>query len=112
MTEIPRKPYTKPLQSTRRLPSQTGKKENLFAGKKKGIEKTFEKLTISQDADEDDVTCPQCGMTFLDDDGGEMWICCNNCDRWFDLKCTSLRSHSKEDMPDCYFCSSCSSALS
>ena len=65
------------------------------------------RLTIcdsEQTSDEDDAVCSECGKIFADDADG-FWICCDGCDHWFDLSCTTVSS--KEAVPEQYFCGSC-----
>ncbi len=71
------------------------------------VEQMFEKLTVSDSessSQNEDTVCPRCGAVYGDDDMS-VWICCDRCDRWFDLKCTSIQS--KYHVPDFYFCESC-----
>lgn len=49
----------------------------------------------------DDVVCPKCGMAYVDDEG--LWVCCDGCDRWFNLQCTNITSK----VPNKYFCEDC-----
>lgn len=54
------------------------------------------------DADSDAAVCPKCGIAYADDDS--VWVCCDGCDRWFDLQCTNITS---AKLPDKYFCEDC-----
>ena len=46
-----------------------------------------------------------CGLTFLEDDFGKPWACCDGCQSWFDFKCTALAN--PERVPRKFFCHSC-----
>ena len=72
--------------------------------KGRGVVQMFELLTVSDTESEDEAICPKCGAKY----GAEpaaIWICCDGCENWFDLKCTSVRS--KRSIPDFYYCESC-----
>ena len=72
------------------------------------VEEMFAKLTVSDSdltsdkPEQDNTMCRKCGIVCGDD--AEFWICCDGCDRWFDLKCTSVPS--KDCVPDLHFCES------
>lgn len=58
-------------------------------------------ISDSSDA-ESEAQCPKCGLVFGEDDS--VWICCDSCNTWYDLKCASVDS---EDVPDIYCCAAC-----
>ncbi len=51
----------------------------------------------------DDAICPTCGKVYSED--SDLWVCCDECVRWYDFKCTKLRSRSR--LPDSYVCDLC-----
>ena len=57
----------------------------------------FKDLDLSSDG-ESDAVCPKCGWVYSDDDG--VWICCDGCDSWYDIRCTNIRS--RRNIPDTY----------
>lgn len=81
-------------------------------GKKQGIverqETVEDLLTEMQLSDsssaESDAVCPKCGSLYSAG-GGALWICCDRCGSWFDLKCTNTRS--ERNIPDIYYCDKC-----
>ena len=50
-----------------------------------------------------DAECPVCGLTFLEDDSGKPWVCCDGCQSWFDFKCTAIAN--PEPVPRKFFLS-------
>ena len=75
--------------------------------KREKVDEMFAELTISDTectSEEDNTVCPKCGIVCKDDADG-FWICCDGCDRWFDLKCTTVPS--KNCVPDLYLCEDC-----
>ena len=67
----------------------------------------LQQMTLSDDvlSDGDETICPKCGAVFGDEkDTSQLWVCCDGCDVWFDLKCTPL---SKDSIPDIYYCETC-----
>ena len=53
---------------------------------------------------EEDAICPKCGLSYLVD-VGNLWVECEGCGKWYDFKCTKIKS--KRRMPDPYFCEDC-----
>ena len=51
---------------------------------------------------ESEAECPKCGVVYGESDS--MWIQCNSCDAWFDMKCADLPG---DEIPDEYFCVDC-----
>jgi len=46
-----------------------------------------------------------CGKAYADDDDENgLWVCCDVCNRWYDLQCTNIE---KEEIPDTYICAYC-----
>ena len=62
-----------------------------------------EKCVLSDS--ESDAECPLCGLTFLEDDSGSPWVCCDGCQSWYDFKCTSLSNPKR--LPRKFFCNAC-----
>ena len=54
---------------------------------------------------ESDAECRICGLTFLEDDSGSAWVCCDGCQTWVYFKCTGLKN--PKQLPKWFFCSSC-----
>ncbi len=52
--------------------------------------------------EEDDAVCPKCGLVYADIGG--LWVCCDGCDRWYDVKCTNIK---KKKVPELYYCDDC-----
>ena len=80
-------------------------KEKKMADKKKSEKKLMsiskslpDELNQLQLSD-DDVECPKCNL-FVDC----QWICCDNCNVWYHMHCTSL---SPNDIPDEFYCENC-----
>ncbi len=70
------------------------------------LEITIEKLNLdTSSTSEDEAICPSCGKMFSTDSSDEMWVCCDKCSRWYDFRCTKLRS--KKRIPEKYICQSC-----
>ena len=57
-------------------------------------------LRNESDTEEDHAECPKCGLCFEDDDG--LWICCDNCNMWYDFKCAGIKH-----IPKFYYCEGC-----
>ena len=53
--------------------------------------------------DEDSAICPMCGFVYPDE--GDVWVCCDSCEAWYDLKCTGYTR--EEQIPDLYYCFKC-----
>ena len=53
--------------------------------------------------DEDSAICPMCGFVYPDE--GDVWVCCDSCEVWYDLKCTGYTR--EEQIPDLYYCFKC-----
>ena len=56
-----------------------------------------------EESSDDDAVCPKCGLMYSADNG--VWICCDGCDSWYDLKCTNIRS--RRNVPDIFYCENC-----
>ena len=57
---------------------------------------------IAKESSEEDAICPNCGLMYSADDG--IWICCDGCDSWYDLKCTNIRGR---NISDTFYCENC-----
>ena len=63
-------------------------------------------LSDSDESDsESDAECPICLLTFLGDDSGSAWVCCDSRQTWMDFKCTGLKNPKR--IPKQYLCSRC-----
>ena len=51
---------------------------------------------------ESEAECPKCGLVYGEDDS--LWICCDECSMWFDLKCSGISAHS---IPEHFVCDDC-----
>ena len=50
--------------------------------------------------------CPKCGLSYLaDKDENNVWVECEGCEKWFDFKCTNIRS--KRHLPGTFICEDC-----
>lgn len=70
------------------------------------LESLLTGLSISSsesDKDEDEAICPKCGMLYSSDSG--LWVGCDSCDQWNDLKCTNIKS--KRTVSDVYIRDAC-----
>ena len=78
---------------------EKSKREKLTA-----LERDLQRLTIDSDSssDQDTAVCPSCGLIYPDTSG--LWIVCDACDAWFDLKCTDVDENC---IPDVYYCPKC-----
>ena len=56
-----------------------------------------------EESQEEDTCCPKCGLVYADSDG-VLWVCCDSCELWYDLKCTGIR---KRTIPDLFYCNKC-----
>ena len=56
-------------------------------------------------SDSSDAECSECGLTFLEDESGKPWVCCNRCEPWLDFKCTGLTNSKR--VPKKFYCHSC-----
>lgn len=59
----------------------------------------FEQLIVTHDSD--DGECAGCGRSFTDEC---CWVCCDNCDKWYDIDCQNIL---KENIPEFFFCTNC-----
>ena len=50
----------------------------------------------------DNAICHKCGAAYFE--GGGLWVCCDGCDRWFNVECTIIK---KKKVPETYFCEEC-----
>lgn len=48
---------------------------------------------------ESDAVCPKCGQVYSE--SGGVWVNCDKCNQWFDLKCTNLKN------PEFFYCEDC-----
>ena len=44
-----------------------------------------------------------CGFVYLNE--GDVWVCCDSCEAWYNLKSTGYARG--EDIPDLYYCFKC-----
>ena len=63
-------------------------------------------MRFSNDSDTSSIAeCPICGAVYGNEDDESVWICCDGCDAWFNIECTSVDE--REEIPDEYFCKKC-----
>ena len=62
-----------------------------------------ENASTEGEDDEDSGFCPKCGFVYPNE--GDVWVCCDSCEAWYDLKCTGYAR--EEDIPDLYYCFKC-----
>ena len=53
------------------------------------------------DLGEDNITCPKCGIRYVD--SSAKWICCDGCNMWFNKKCTIIKGR----VPKVLYCETC-----
>ncbi len=69
----------------------------------KELQRKFkQQCTVSSTSkeDDDDVCCPICVINYKD--SSSLWVCCDKCDTWYNIECTSLKA-----VPDEFFCEFC-----
>ena len=65
----------------------------------------FAELQLStSEGESDNAICPKCGVAYTDSEG--LWVCCDGCDRWFKVECTTIKN---KKLPDVYVCEECTS---
>ena len=62
------------------------------SGKEKAEKKETRQLKEKQQEEEYNESCPKCGLAYGTTNDDILWICCDDCDRWFDYKCSGLWS--------------------
>ena len=67
------------------------KAEEKVEEKKQKKKKTCQ-LKEKQQEEEYNESCPKCGLAYGTTNDDILWICCDDCDRWFDYKCSGLWS--------------------
>ena len=55
--------------------------------------------------EESEAECPACGLVYGCPDDNEVWICCDCCGQWWDIRCTEISD--EENIPDTFVCSGC-----
>ena len=65
-------------------------KQKSKGGDLTALERDMEQVVFDSDLgdNEDTAICPLCVLVYCDMSG--VWIGCNSCDAWFDLKCTDV----------------------
>ena len=87
--------------------THSAKETNEETASKASMEIVTEFATLelsSASAESDDAICPKCGVSYAD--RGGLWVCCDGCDRWFNIEYTNIR---KKKIPDVYYCEDCTS---
>lgn len=59
----------------------------------------LERLTVLHD--DSDGECPNCGKLFSKEC---LWVCCDECQQWYDIECQKL---SRKNIPDEFVCNQC-----
>ena len=59
----------------------------------------LEQLTVLHD--DSDGECPNCGKLFSEE---SLWVCCDECQQWYDIDCQKL---SRENIPEQFVCNQC-----
>ena len=79
-------------------------KQKSKRGVSTALESDLQHLTIDSDSgdDEDTAVCPLCGLVYPDT--SRLWIGCDACDAWFDLKCTDVDDNC---IPDVHYYPKC-----
>ncbi|MDA8002831.1 MAG: hypothetical protein MPL62_16230, partial [Alphaproteobacteria bacterium] len=73
--------------------------------KQKGKKKVMEPVSDDFDEDEDVDLCFSCGEECID--GQEkLWVCCDECYRWYHYKCAGFSRRPKREEFICNICSS------
>ena len=67
------------------------------------VHQLFSEMHLSGDDDSsEDAVCPKCGLVYAD--SGGLWVCCDGCSEWYDIKCTNIK---KRKVPEFYYCENC-----
>ncbi len=78
------------------------------AGKEKPsspVHQLLAEMQLSSDdssSESQDTICPKCGLVYAD--SGGLWVCCDGCNQWFDVKCTNIK---RRNVPEFYYCEDC-----
>ena len=74
------------------------KKENKVQSKERDILKSFEAIAISDEqnttSSDSEAQCPKCGLLYGEDES--LWICCDGCNSWYDLKAHKCVRHPRK----------------
>ena len=65
---------------------------------------TKERRKGKEEVEAEETVCPKCGKVY-GEDSTLQWICCDTCDTWYDIKCTSVKHESC--IPDNFYCDKC-----
>ena len=62
------------------------------AGKERDLSPVYQfakmQLSSEDDSETEDTICNKCGLVYAYSQ--EVWICCDGCDHWFDIKCATV----------------------
>lgn len=65
----------------------------------KSLLSQMKNLELSDKDSEEDIECPKCHQNVEC-----RWICCDSCDVWYHIQCTSV---SPDNIPDIFYCENC-----
>ena len=82
---------------------QRKKEKKKEAEQKKGQKVKDKMPTHAQE--EDTCICPKCGLVYGSSEDYSTWIGCDNCDNWYNISCTSIKSC--DNIPEEYLCDEC-----
>ena len=110
--ERQRKKEEKLKEKARKKPTQKKKqpcKTKITTRRKmKELSEQLQRLSIqvtdeTESGDESsEAECPNCGLAYGEDDS--VWIQCDSCGLWWDLKCTEIDD---KNIPDIFICKKC-----
>ena len=70
--------------------------------KKSQLEECLQGLTVDDEGEESEAECPKCGLVYGEDNS--VWIQCDSCGLWYDLKCTNVNH---DNIPEAFSCEIC-----
>ena len=77
------------------------KKLEVVSEEDKSLINPLSELQLSDDSfdTESDATCPKCGLLYSEIGG--LWVFCEGCNQWLDLKCTAIKKN--QQIPEHFF---------
>ena len=70
--------------------------------KKSQLEECLQGLAVDDESEESEAECPKCGLVYGEDNS--VWIQCDSCGLWYDLKCTNVNH---DNIPEAFSCEIC-----